>query len=73
MERAAKTAAAGGNDALTERHATDQGTLRRVAEALRGQLDGQVIPAAAALIGPTELLEHRTCTLLGPVYIKGRQ
>jgi hypothetical protein len=70
MERAAKTAAAGGNDALNARHATDPGTLRRVAEALHAQLDGQVIPAAPILIGPPEPLEHRTCTVLAPLYAK---
>jgi hypothetical protein len=47
--------------------------MRRVAEALRRQLDGQMIPAAAALIGPAESLEHRTCTLLGPLYAKERR
>jgi hypothetical protein len=70
MERAAKTAAAGGNDALNARHATDPGTLRRVAEALHAQLHGQVIPAAAAFIGPPEQLEYRTCTFLGPLNAK---
>jgi hypothetical protein len=47
--------------------------MSRVAEALRGQLDGQMMPAAAVLIGPVELLEHRTCTLLGPLYANGHQ
>jgi hypothetical protein len=60
-------------NALTALHATDLGTLERVAAARRGQLDGQVIPATAVLVGPAELLEHRTCTLLDPVYAKGRQ
>jgi hypothetical protein len=72
MERAAK-AAAGGNDAMKARHATDPGTLRRVAEALRDQLDAQVLPAADALIGPGELLEYRTCTLLPPLYFRGHR
>jgi hypothetical protein len=72
MDRAAKTAAAGGNDAPRARRATDPGTTRRVVDALRGQLDGQEIPAAT-LIGPTEPPEHRTCTLLGPLYTKGHR
>jgi len=59
------------NDVLQASHATDRATMSRVAEALRGQLDGQVIPAAAVVIGPVELLERRTCTLLGPLYAKG--
>jgi hypothetical protein len=71
MDRAAKTAAAGGSDALRARCVTDPGTLRRVAEALHGQLDGRVIPAAPPLIGPGEPLEYRTSTLLGPLYAKG--
>jgi hypothetical protein len=45
--------------------------MRRVVEALRGQLDGREVPAAATLIGPAESLEYRACTLLGPLYAKG--
>jgi hypothetical protein len=70
MGRAAGDEAAGGQESRPE-YTSDRTTLARVAEALRGQLDGQVLPAAGALIGPAEPLERRTCTLLAPVYAKG--
>jgi hypothetical protein len=44
------------------RCATDPETLARVAEALHGQLDGQVIPAMPPLIGPAGALAQRTGT-----------
>jgi hypothetical protein len=73
MERAVWSETAGGQAALDAWCATDRGTLQRVLAELRGQLGGRVISAAPVLIGPTEQLEHRTCTLLGPVHAKGRQ
>jgi hypothetical protein len=70
MVAAARGDAGGRQAALAAKCKTDPGTLARVAEALRGQLDGQVIPAAPILIGPPEPLEHRTCTVLAPLYAK---
>jgi hypothetical protein len=48
--------------AAAARCATDPETLARVAEALHGQLDGQVIPAMPPLIGPAGALAQRTGT-----------
>jgi hypothetical protein len=67
MVTAAREDAGGRQAALAAECKTDPATLARVAAALHGQLDGQVIPAGSALIGPPEQLEGRTCTFLGPL------
>jgi hypothetical protein len=64
MERAAK-AAAGGNDALNARHATDPETMRRVVESLRGQLAGvDPLSRHEHLELPAGTIEHRVCAWL---------
>lgn len=63
MEGPVTSAVIGRNDALATQWATDQGTLRRIAEALRGQAVPPV-PVIAPFIGPPDDLERRTCTWL---------
>jgi hypothetical protein len=67
MGWAAGNEAAGGQAALAAQCKTDPGTLARVAEVLRGQLDGRMRPAAAPFIGPAEELQRRTGTPDGPL------
>jgi hypothetical protein len=67
MGWAAGDGAAGGQAALAAECKTDPGTLARVAEVLRGQLGGRMLPPAAPFIGPGEELQRRTGTPRGPL------
>lgn len=60
-------------DALDAPHVTDRRTMQRVLAGLRSQLAGAPSATASPFIGPAEQLEHRTCTLLGPLYAKERR